>query len=136
VPDGPAARRSIRRFPRPAPTAPAPRVQRLMKPKHLYLALCVVGTVLPYSRFLPFVRDHGLDPRAFWEQLFSTPVGGFFGMDVLVSSVVLWVLVAVEGRRARVRHLWAPVAANVAVGVSLGLPLFLYLRELRLEDPA
>jgi len=34
-----------------------------------------------------------------------------------------------EGRRAGVRHLWAPIAANLVVGVSLGLPLFLYLRE-------
>jgi len=29
------------------------------------------------------------------------------------------------------RNLWAPVAANLAVGVSLGLPLFLYMREAR-----
>jgi hypothetical protein len=33
-------------------------------------------------------------------------------------------------------HLWAPIAANLAVGVSLGLPLFLYLRERRLEAAA
>lgn len=31
------------------------------------------------------------------------------------------------------KHLWAPIAANLAVGVSLGLPLFLYMREQRLE---
>ena len=42
----------------------------------------------------------------------------------------------VEGRRARVRHLWAPVAATLAVGVSLGLPLFLYMRETEIERPA
>jgi hypothetical protein len=65
--------------------------------------------------------------------LFSNHIGGFFGMDVIVSSVVLWVLVYVEGRRAQVKYLWAPIAANFAVGVSLGLPLFLYLREVRIE---
>jgi hypothetical protein len=48
----------------------------------------------------------------------------------------LWVLVLFEGRRAGVKHLWAPIAANLAVGVSLGLPLFLYMREKRLEDSA
>lgn len=104
-----------------------------MNPKSLYLALCVVGTALPYTQFLPFLREHGLDLRLFFEQLFSNRVGGFFGMDVIVSSVVLWVLVLVEGRRAGVRQLWAPLAANLAVGVSLGLPLFLYMRERRLE---
>ena len=104
-----------------------------MNAKTVYLALCVVGTVLPYAELVPFLRVHGLDPRALLAQLFSTPAGCFFGMDVIVSSVVLWVLVLVEGHRAGVRNLWAPIAANLAVGVSLGLPLFLYLRERRLE---
>jgi hypothetical protein len=105
-----------------------------MKPKALYLALCIAGTMLPYTQFVPFLREHGLDVREFVGQLFSTRIGGFFGWDVIVSSVVLWVLVWVEGRRAGVRQLWAPIAANLAVGVSLGLPLFLYLRERRLES--
>lgn len=104
-----------------------------MRPKHLYLGLCVIGTVLPYSQFLPFLRENGLDVRAFIDQLFATNVGGFFGWDVIVSSVVLWVMVVVEGRRAGIGHRWAPIAANLAVGVSLGLPLFLYMREVRRE---
>jgi hypothetical protein len=103
-------------------------------PKKLYLTLCVLGTALPYLQFLPFLREHGLDPRAFVAQLFGTPVSGFFGMDVIVSSLVLWVFVAAEGRRLRMRGLWAPIAANLAVGVSLGLPLFLYMRESRRES--
>ena len=101
--------------------------------KTLYLSLCVLGTALPYSQFIPFLREHGLDARLFLEQLFATRIGGFFGMDVIVSSVVLWVFVRAEGRRLGMRHLWAPIAANLAVGVSLGLPLFLYLRERRLQ---
>ena len=99
----------------------------------LYLGLCVAGTLLPCWQFLPFLRDHGLDMTAFFEQLFASPVSGFFGMDVIVSSIVLWVFVLTDGRRAGVKHRWAPVAASLAVGVSLGLPLFLYLREKRLE---
>lgn len=104
-----------------------------MRPKHLYFALCVAGVLLPCWQFLPFLVEHGLNLPLFFQQLFSTPVGGFFGMDVIVSSVVLWVFVFVEGPKAGVRHLWAPIVANLAVGVSFGLPLFLYLRERRLE---
>lgn len=100
-----------------------------MKPKALYLCLCVAGTLVPYWQLLPFLREHGLDLRLMIAQLFATPVSAFFGTDVIVSSLVLWVFVAVDGRRTGVPHLWAPVAANLAVGVSLGLPLFLYLRE-------
>lgn len=91
--------------------------------------LCVAGTVLPYSQLLPFLQEHGLDLRLFVEQLFSNRIGAFFGWDVIVSSLVLWAFVVIEGRRAGVKHIWAPIAANLAVGVSLGLPLFLYMRE-------
>jgi hypothetical protein len=105
-----------------------------MRPRTLYLALCVAGIVLPYSQLVPFLREHGLDLGIFLGQLFSNRISSFFGWDVLVSSVVLWVFVFVEGRRAGVKNLWAPLAANLAVGVSLGLPLFLYLRERRLEE--
>lgn len=100
-----------------------------MNPRRVYLALCVIGTLLPYFQFFPFLREHGLDLDLFFQQLFSTPVSGFFGMDVFVSSLVLWVFLYVEGRRAGLKNLWAPVVANLAVGVSLALPLFLYQRE-------
>ena len=108
-----------------------------MRPKQLYLILCVLGTLLPYSQFIPFIRRHGLDVGLFVEQLFANRISAFFGLDVLVSSVVLWVLVYLDGRRYGVRHLWAPIAGNLAVGVSLGLPLFLYMREQAMEgDPS
>ena len=100
-----------------------------MRPRTWSLVLAVLGTALPYSQFIPFVRDHGLDLPLFFNQLFANRVSGFFAFDVIVSSLVLWVFVLVEGRRSRVRHLWAPIVANLAVGVSLGLPLFLYMRE-------
>jgi hypothetical protein len=104
-----------------------------MKPRAAYLFLCIAGTVLPYSQFLPFLAEHGLDLKLFVEQLFANRIAAFFGLDVIVSSLVLWVLVFVDGRRSGVRNLWAPIAASLAVGVSLGLPLFLYLREGALE---
>ena len=100
-----------------------------MKPKTAYLILAVIGTVLPYTQFLPFLRAHGLDLGLFVQELFSTRIGAFFGLDVIVSAVVLIVFVLVEGRRLGVRALWAPIAAVFVVGVSLGLPLFLSMRE-------
>jgi hypothetical protein len=100
-----------------------------MQVRQAYLGLCVAGTVLPLWQFAPFVSAHGLDARLFATQLFASPGSSFFGVDVLVSSVVLWVFVLVQGRRDGVQHLWMPLVGNVLAGVSLGLPLFLYLRE-------
>jgi uncharacterized protein DUF2834 len=70
-----------------------------MKPKHLYLGLCILGTIGPWAAFLPFLREHGLDAAEFLRQLFATPVSSFFGWDVIISSLVLWTLVLLEGRR-------------------------------------
>ena len=104
-----------------------------MKPKHLYLFLCLAGTILPYLFLVPFLREHGLDLRRVFEELFANRISSFFGMDVIVASVCLWIFVLFEGRKLQVKHLWAPVVASLTVGVSLGLPLFLYLREARME---
>ena len=97
--------------------------------KHVYLLLFVIGTVLPFWHFMPWMIEHGLNIPLFVEHMFANGVAGAFGIDVLVSSVVLWVLVLTDGRRAGVRHLWAPLVANIVAGVSSGLPLFLYLRS-------
>ena len=107
-----------------------------MTTKRAYLALSVPGTILPLWHFIPFLVTHGLAWDLFYQQLFATPVSAFFAMDVLVSSVVLWLLAYVEGRRVGISYWWIPVIANLVVGVSLGLPLFLYMRERRLEQTA
>ena len=105
-----------------------------MRPKNLYLVLCVLGTVVPYSQFALFLQEHGLRLGLIVQQLFVNHVSAFFGLDVIVSSVVVWIFVGVEGRRSGVPRLWLPRAAILTVGVSLALPLFLYLREARQEE--
>ncbi|MEY2572666.1 MAG: hypothetical protein QOJ87_879 [Verrucomicrobiota bacterium] len=104
-----------------------------MRARHLYLALCVLGTVLPYWKLLPWVIDHGLNLSLLFQELFATRIGAFFGLDVVVSAVVLFVFIAVEGRLIALSLLWLPVIATCLVGVSLGLPLFLYLRQRKLD---
>ena len=101
--------------------------------KILYLLLAILGAVLPLSQFIPFLTTHGFDLKLFFAYLFSNSVSGFFGMDVIVSSVVLWLFVFSEGRRLGMRRLWVYVVCNLAVGVSLALPLFLLFRERTLD---
>jgi hypothetical protein len=66
-------------------------------------------------------------------QLFANKISAFFGLDVLVSAVVLLMFLRVEGRRLGMRLSWLPIAGVFAIGASFGLPLFLYLRERALE---
>lgn len=104
-----------------------------MRLRNIYLILCVLGVLLPSSQFVPWLLEHGLDLPLFVRDLFANRIGGFFGLDVIISSFVLWVFVFSEGGRIGVRHLWLPVLASLVVGVALGLPLFLYMRQLRLD---
>jgi hypothetical protein len=104
-----------------------------MKLKTVYLVLCVLGAVLPLWQLAPWVAANGLDVPLLFRQLFAERVGAFFGVDVIVSAVVLAVFVGAEGERVRVRLRWLAIVATLAVGVSLGFPLFLYMRERALE---
>ena len=107
-----------------------------MKPKTMYLVLCLAGFVLPYSQFVPWVSQHGLNLGLFARELFANRIGGFFGMDVIVSAVVLLVFARMESVRLGIQRRWLVVVAVLTVGVSLGLPLFLYMRESEMERRA
>ena len=108
-----------------------------MKRKSVYLIFCVLGIVLPYSQFVPWVvAHHGVPLGLFLRELFSNRIGGFFGMDVIFSAAVLIFFLRREGKRLGVRHLWLPIVGTLTVGVSLGFPLFLYLREGALDRTA
>src|ERR1035441_7097458 len=105
-----------------------------MKPKTLYLALCLAGVLLPYWQFVPWVVQHGLNLPLFVRELFANRIGAFFGMDVIVSAVALLAFTRIESKRLGIRRRWLVVVAVLTVGVSLGLPLFLSLRGLELEQ--
>lgn len=106
-----------------------------MRLRHAYLGLCLVG-MLPYWALIPWFVEHGLDLPLFGQELFATRIGAFFGLDVFVSAIVLFVFVFAERRRLEIPHLWLPVVATLLVGVSLGFPLFLYLRQRKLDATA
>jgi len=105
-----------------------------MKAKTIYLLLCFIGVLLPYWQFVPWVAENGVNMRLFVQQLFANRVSAFFGMDVFVSAITLLLFVRIENSRLSVRGRRLPLLATLTVGVSLGLPLFLYLREAKLEQ--
>jgi hypothetical protein len=104
-----------------------------MRARHLYLTLCVLGLLIPNAAFWPWLITHGPNPRRFVEDLFANGVSAFFGLDVVLSAFALLLFVFFEGRRLRLQHRWAPILAACLVGVSLGLPLFMYQRQSYLD---
>jgi hypothetical protein len=108
-----------------------------MRLRNLYLALAVLGLVLPYCQFIPWIMEHhALNMPLFIRDLFANRISAFFAMDVIVSAVVLISFIQIEGKRLGMRALWLPIAGVLLVGVSLRLPLFLYLRQIQLDRTA
>ena len=100
---------------------------------YLYLGLAFLGAVAPYSFLGQFLIANGLNLAEFKAQLTSTPVGSYFGLNMLVAALVTVLFILGEGKRLKMRGLWLPLLITVVVGVSCGLPLFLYLRRLSLD---
>jgi hypothetical protein len=57
-----------------------------MKPKHAYLALCILGTLLPYSQIVPWVVQNGLDASTLVAEIASSRIAAFGWLDVAVSA--------------------------------------------------
>ncbi|WP_010275374.1 DUF2834 domain-containing protein [Paenibacillus senegalensis] len=101
--------------------------------KYFYGILSVLGIILPYSQLIPWVYERGLNIPHLIQEAGQTRIGAFAWMDVVVSVVVLIGFIFYEGKKKGMKWLWLPVLGTVTVGVSLGLPLFLLLREIHME---
>lgn len=104
-----------------------------MKIKHLYLLLALLGIAVPYAQFIPFLREHGLNLALIGEQMTANRISAFFTWDLAISAMVLLIFIIYETRRHRIAHAWIAFAGSLFVGVSFGLPFYLYLREAQLE---
>lgn len=95
--------------------------------KNIYLALAIVGTVIPYVFFIQHVSADGLGIVAFIAESFANPVASGFTADLLISSLVFWVFMFTADEDAP--KPWAFIALNCLVGLSCALPAYLYWRS-------
>lgn len=99
-----------------------------MTTRSKYLLLCALGLVLPYSFLVPWLLASP-NVNDFFSSMLANRISTFFAADVLVSALVLLVFMHAENKKVSMKNAWAPILALLTVGVSLALPLFLYLRE-------
>jgi hypothetical protein len=97
--------------------------------QQLYLTLCLLGLVLPYASFIPFLISDGLNINLMLQQLFANRISSFFGWDVIVSALVTLTFIGIESQQNKLKWPWLALLGTLIVGPSFGLPLFLYLRQ-------
>ena len=105
-----------------------------MKLAYIYVVLCTLGLLLPYALFMPWLLQHGLDVSRLTSEIAASPVAAFGWLDVLISALALFVFILSERQKQKVKLYWLPILATLLVGVSLGLPLYLFLRELSVDQ--
>ncbi|MCA1746279.1 MAG: DUF2834 domain-containing protein [Bacteroidales bacterium] len=98
--------------------------------KTVYIVLCFLGAIIPMAVFVPFALENGLDMGLFAREMFATQVASFLSADLMLSSLALWAFIYFEVRKRPIKYWWLAILANLAVGLSLALPLFLLLREM------
>ncbi|MXW93016.1 MAG: DUF2834 domain-containing protein [Rhodospirillaceae bacterium] len=97
--------------------------------KIFYLFAAALGTAIPWLFFGGFFAANGPDPAAFVAGLFVNGAAAGFSADVLISIAVFWLWSLRDARQLGVAAWWLVLPAGLCVGLSLALPLYLYLRH-------
>ncbi|MCT7359930.1 DUF2834 domain-containing protein [Thalassolituus pacificus] len=94
-----------------------------------YLVLTLLGILLPYGAFVPWLLANGLDITLLFSEAAANPISLFAWFDVLVAAVALLGFIVADGQKHQVQYRYFAVLGTLSVGVSFGLPLYLYLKE-------
>ncbi|WP_413557361.1 DUF2834 domain-containing protein [Bdellovibrio sp. HCB209] len=95
----------------------------------IWLFLAILGTVVPYYFFLPFLMNQGLDLSLMMDLLFANSVSRFFAVDLIISSIAFLLWSYGDSKKNNVTGWCFVLVANLTVGLSLALPLYFFKRH-------
>lgn len=101
--------------------------------KTIYGLLTLIGIALPFSQFISWLIEYGLNVTLFFQHIIANPLATFAWLDVVITVIVIVFLVINEGKNLKMKRLWIPIVASFIGGASVGLPLFLYMRQSHIE---
>ncbi len=106
--------------------------------KWLYLALAISGAVLPWLANLDFIREYGssFDVGIFVRLANANPAASSLSRDLAIGATAVVIWIVQESKRLQMRGLPWVLLSCVTLAFACGAPLFLYLRERRLEELA
>jgi hypothetical protein len=100
-----------------------------MSLRHLWLALALWGAIHPMAYFLPFLAANGWSLQILIDAWFvdQATTGLTWDLTIAAITLTLWILAETVTRRNWTALLAIP--ATFCIGVSCGLPLYLYFRS-------
>jgi len=102
----------------------------------LYLALAVAGGLLSWLANLEFIRNQGsgFDLGEFIRLANVNPAARSLSRDLAIGATAVTIWMVRESRRLGMRGLGWVLLSCVTIAFAFGAPLFLHLRERRLQE--
>ena len=100
-----------------------------MQMKTVYLALAIVGAVVPYVFFVQQMQLTGLGLGDFVAAAFANPVAAGFASDLFISSFIFWIVIFRRRSSGKGPKPALFVVLNLLIGLSCALPAYLYAHE-------
>lgn len=98
--------------------------------KNIYLILALIGAVVPYAFFVPFLMENGLNLSLLCQLLFANKISTFFALDFFISCIAFIVFMFYDSQKSHMKkEVWICLAGLFALGLSFSLPLFLFFRQ-------
>ena len=104
--------------------------------KWIYFFLAIFGAVLPTLANIEFAKNYGpaFDIQLFIELANNNPASQSLSRDLFIGSTAVFVWIISESKRLEMKNLWIVILTTFTIAFAFSAPLFLYLRELRIEE--
>ncbi len=93
-----------------------------------YLIFAIAGAVLPYIFFIQYVMANGLNIPGFIASLFANPVVTGFTIDILLASLLFWIVIIIEYRKGNGPNPFVFIVLNCLIGLACALGAYLYAK--------
>ena len=108
-----------------------------MKRKHVFLMIAILGLCYTwYYNILFFLEHDNTSIIYFFEMAQINYAGKSFGADLTVVVLTFFVWYIPDVLKLKVKNWWALIPLTFLVAIAFAFPLYLYMRESRLEQMA
>jgi hypothetical protein len=97
--------------------------------KNVYLAISILGVILPLTQFVPWTNAHGFDLGLMISEMFANHIASGIAIDALLAALAIVLFIIFDMKQSRVKLWWIPVIGIFVSGISFALPFYLFLRE-------
>lgn len=95
----------------------------------IYLALAIWGAIHPMYYFIQWFQENGWDIMAMVDAWHVNAASSGLVWDLTIAAIALTVWIIVEVATRRNWGALIAIPATFCIGVSCGLPLYLFLRS-------